>query len=149
VTFPRGLADGRRARFGASPSFFWRFGLEAPPLPARPLCGQGALPPPSSATTTAGTDEPSGTEDICICAILKSGLHPFAIPQNGFSKMPVSNVNQLLQCLFLILLPILQFNQPELTKIPLGAGPLGSQMLALLAIAVQARQMTSSKNNAT
>jgi hypothetical protein len=65
--------------------------------------------------------------DICTCAILKSGLRPFAIPQNGFSKMPVSNVNQLLQCLFLILLPILQFNQPELTKIPLGAGPLGSQ----------------------
>jgi hypothetical protein len=59
--------------------------------------------------------------DICICAILKSGLRPFAIPQNGFSKMPVSNVNQPLQCLFLILLPILQFNQPELTKIPLGA----------------------------
>jgi hypothetical protein len=61
--FPRGLADGRRARFGASPSFFRRFGLEAPPLTARPLRGQGALPPPSSATTTAGTDEPSGTEE--------------------------------------------------------------------------------------
>jgi hypothetical protein len=62
-----------------------------------------------------------GQRDICICAILKSGLRPFAIPQNGFSQMPLSNVNQPLQCLFLILLPILQFNQPELTKIPLGA----------------------------
>jgi hypothetical protein len=87
--------------------------------------------------------------DIFICAILRSGLRPFAIPQNGFSKMPLSNVNQPLQCLFLILLPILQFNKPELTKIPLGAGPLGSQTLALPATAVQARRMMSSKNNAT
>jgi hypothetical protein len=37
--------------------------LEAPPLPALPLRGRGALPPPSSATTTAGTDEPSGAEE--------------------------------------------------------------------------------------
>jgi hypothetical protein len=45
-------------------------------------------------------------------------------------------MNQPLQCLFVFLLPILQFNQSEQTKIPLelprpGAGSLGSQTLAL------------------
>jgi hypothetical protein len=37
--------------------------------------------------------------DICICDIVTSEFRAYAIPELGFAKMPLSNVNTPLQCL--------------------------------------------------
>jgi hypothetical protein len=62
-----------------------------------------------------------GRGDICDCASLKHGFRSFAIMQFGFANLPCSDIAILLQCLFTIVLLILGFSPPDLTKMPLRA----------------------------
>lgn len=43
--------------------------------------------------------------EIWYCAMLKSGLRYYAIPQMGFAEMPLANYVTLLECLFAIFFP--------------------------------------------